>query len=110
MYILSYISKGEHELGELLRSAKEQLQEQNDNDDLRKQMKKLGFVYFENREVSVQEAVMRVCGMKLKSCTRDVLFIPTDNNSTRMSKPLSQIQQSADANGESDDIWMPSNA
>ena len=106
MYILSYISKSEHELGEILKTALEEIKEQNCPSDLRTQMKKLGTVYFENREVSVQESIVRTCGIDMKDSTRNVTFVPTDNNA-RLSKPLAQIQAIAAQNTE-ENIWMTS--
>ena len=87
MYILSYISKAEHELGQILRSAQAELKENDSSQDLRAQMKKLGTVYFENREVSIQESVVRTCGLQLKDSPRQVVFVSTDNNA-RMSKKM----------------------
>ena len=107
MYILSYISKSEHELGELLRYARDELQENESCPDLRTQMKKLGLVYFENREVSIQESIVRTCSIQLKDSSRQVIFIPTEN-ATRMSKPLAQIQELAKGNEDDEDIWMTS--
>ena len=107
MYILSYISKSEHELGELLRFARDELQEKECCPDLRAQMKKLGLVYFENREVSIQESIVRTCSIQLKDSSRQVIFIPTEN-ATRMSKPLAQIQELAKGNEDDEDIWMTS--
>ena len=72
MYILSYISKSEHELGELWRFARGELQEKESCPDLRTQMKKLGLVYFENREVSIQESSVRTCSIQLKDSSRQL--------------------------------------
>ena len=106
MYIVSYISKSEKELGEILRVAKEELQE--NNIDLHTQMKKLGTVYIENREVSVQESVIRTCGLPLKDCSRKIPFLSSDKNSTRMSKSIAEIERAAKANGDDEDVWMTS--
>ena len=107
MYILSYISKSEHELGMIMKAAQEEIAAENVESDLRKKMKKLGSVYFENREVSIQEAVARTCSLKLKDSSRQVVFIPTDENA-RLSKPLSQLRKSAETDGDSEDVWMTS--
>ena len=107
MYILSYISKSEHELGMIMKAAQEEIAAENVESDLRKKMKKLGSVYFENRELSIQEAVARTCSLKLKDSSRQVVFIPTDENA-RLSKPLSQLRKSAETDGDSEDVWMTS--
>lgn len=106
MYILSYISKSEHELGELLREAKLEMAKDPSCVDLKTQMKKLGFVYFENREVSVQEAVVRTTAMTLQESSRNTVFIATDENQVRFSKPLIQIMNEAKNDGDSEDIWV----
>ena len=105
MYILSYISKAEHELRQILRftQAQAELKENDSSQDLRAQMKKLGTVYFENREVSIQESVVRTCGLQLKDSSRQVVFVSTDNNA-RMSKPLAQIQAQAKVNKDDPDV------
>ena len=103
MYILS-----EHEPGELLRTAQRELWEADRTTDLKKQMRKLGSVYFDHREVSVQEAVVRTVGLSLKDCSRKTEFLATDNNSTRMSKSLAQIQEEARDDQESANIRLTS--
>lgn len=67
-------------------------------------MKKISRTYLHHREVSAQEAVYRACGMQLKHASRKVQFVPTGNNITRISKPLSQLE----SGGEFDSIWMTS--
>ncbi|KAI8515812.1 hypothetical protein Bbelb_066250 [Branchiostoma belcheri] len=97
-YIVSYISKAEREMGKLLKQAQKEARE--GNEDVVTEMKK---------EVSAQEAVYRVCSLKLKDCSRDVIFIPTDEHANRLSKPLAAIQQMAsEGNSEDESIWMPS--
>ena len=106
MYIVSYISKPEHELSDVLKSAQEELKKSPQQTDLATQMKKLGTVYFENREVSVQESIVRTCSIRMKDSTRQVVFIPTDQNA-RLSKPLAQIEAISDRDSETD-VWMTS--
>ena len=81
MYIVSYISKAERELGDLLKRAQDEAKE--GNKEPIKQLRELGNVYLHHREVSVMEAVYRVCGMNLKQCSRQVVFVPTDHNAIR---------------------------
>ncbi|XP_062618787.1 uncharacterized protein LOC134280394 [Saccostrea cucullata] len=102
-YILSYISKAEAEIGELLADAQKEARE--GNKDAASAMKQISHVYIQNREVSAQEAVYRICSMHLKECSRQVLFIPTGNDAFRMSLPLSALHSKE---GSSEDIWMPS--
>lgn len=101
MYIVSYISKAERELGDVLRKAQEEAQE--GNMEPVKQLRKLGNVYINARELSIMEAIYRVCGMKLKLSSREVVFVPADRNSARLTKPIAVLQQ---FDPSTDDIWM----
>ena len=123
VYIISYISKSEREMGMLLRQTKLEAEERNMN--ARETMKAIGSAYLHHREVGVQEAVYRVCGLHMKEFSRRVQFIPVGENPTRLTKPLSQIKKNkskcngkrkcidehaddddnSDDDGD-DDIWM----
>ncbi|XP_076120789.1 uncharacterized protein LOC143101377 [Alosa pseudoharengus] len=106
VYILSYITKAEQEMGLLLQHA--QNEAMNGNLNAKAAFKQLGTVYLHNREVSAQEAVYRLTRMHLKECSRDVQFIPVGESPVRMSFPLhvlkakAQLQQSDDERS----IWM----
>ena len=102
VYIISYISKAEREMGMLLRQTKIEAEEGNMN--ARQTMKAIGSAYLHNREVGVQEAVYRVCGLHMKECSRKVLFIPVGENPTRLSKPLSQIKRKKSTQNDKDKI------
>ena len=126
VYIISYISKAEREMGMLLRQTKLEAEEGNMN--ARQTMKAIGSAYLHNREVGVQEAVYRVCGLHMKEFSRKVQFIPVGENPTRLTKPLSQIKKNKskwngkrksvdkyhdddgdndnDDDDDDDDIWM----
>ncbi|VDH94590.1 Hypothetical predicted protein [Mytilus galloprovincialis] len=58
VYIISYISKAERELGLLLQQTKNEAEEGNLN--AQQTMKKVGTSYLHHREISAQEAVFRV--------------------------------------------------
>ncbi|XP_061193261.1 uncharacterized protein LOC133201474 [Saccostrea echinata] len=102
-YILSYISKAEAEVGELIANAQKEARE--GNKDAASAMKHISQVYIQNREVSAQEAVYRVCSMHLKECSREVVFIPTGSNAIKMSLPLNTLKS---RKGNSENIWMSS--
>ncbi|XP_061169173.1 uncharacterized protein LOC133178496 [Saccostrea echinata] len=119
VYIVSYISKAEREMGMLLKQTK--LEAEEGNFDARQTMKKIGSAYLHHREVSAQEAVYRVCNLKMKECSRKVAFIPVGDNPVRLSKPLSQLKKNAkksngiidegkndddDDDDDDDEIWM----
>ncbi|XP_062612107.1 uncharacterized protein LOC134273904 [Saccostrea cucullata] len=111
VYIVSYISKSEREMGMLLKQTKIEAEEGNLN--ARQTMKKIGSAYLHHREVSAQEAVYRVCNLKMKECSRKVVFIPVGDNPLRLSKPLSLIKKKSsdeeiisDEDDDENDIWM----
>lgn len=104
MYIISYITKAEKELGELIKAAQREARQ--NNEEAIQELRKLGNVYLTHREISVMEAVYRVCGLKLKHCSRDVVWIPTDTENTRITLPMHVIKSNA-SRGD-DNIWMTS--
>ncbi|XP_078328201.1 uncharacterized protein LOC144623627 [Crassostrea virginica] len=101
VYIVSYISKAEKEISQILDCT--QREARDGNLEAKAAMKKLGAAYLHNREVSAQEAAFRVCSMQLKGCSRKVQFIPVGENPIRMSLPLSVLKKKSDAEEE---IWM----
>lgn len=98
-YICGYISKSESEMSDHLESVVKNM----DKNELREsdEMKEVLQAYSKKREVSAQECVARVCGLRLKQCSRAVVFLPTDTR-VRMSKPMSELENTVD----SEDIWM----
>jgi len=101
MYIVAYVTKNEREMGEVLRSAKKKYSDK----DIRSQMKKIGSVFLTHREVSAQEAVFRLLGLTMLSCSVKRVFVPTDlpDNKVRILK-LSRWLQILDSNSE--DVYM----
>ncbi|XP_034322352.2 uncharacterized protein [Magallana gigas] len=111
VYIISYISKSEREMGMLLKQTKIEATE--GNLSAKQTIKKIGSAYLNHREVSAQEAVYRVCNLKMKECSRKVVFIPVGENPTRLSKPLSQLKRKQrsqsnefECDEDEEDIWM----
>ncbi|XP_062614203.1 uncharacterized protein LOC134275940 [Saccostrea cucullata] len=112
VYIISYISKSEREMGMVLKQTKIEAEE--GNESARTTLKKIGSAYLNHREVSAQEAVYRVCNLKMKECSRKVVFVPVGENPTRLTKPLSQLKRKHslgddehdENNDDEDDIWM----
>ncbi|VDI56034.1 Hypothetical predicted protein [Mytilus galloprovincialis] len=91
VYIISYISKAERELGLLLLQTKNEAEEGNLN--AQQTLKKIGTSYLHHREISAQEAVFRVTGLRLRECSRKVEFIPVGENPCRMSIPLKDLEK-----------------
>ncbi|XP_078328197.1 uncharacterized protein LOC144623625 [Crassostrea virginica] len=81
----------EREIGMLLKQT--QIEATEGNLSARDTIKRIGSAYLNHREVSAQEAVYRVCNLKMKESSRKVIFIPVGENPTRLSKPLAQIKQ-----------------
>ena len=81
MYMTSYVCKTERELGEIVKEAKAQIAA--GNRDVKPLLRKLGSVYFKNSDISVWEAAVLVCGLRLKDCSRDVIFAATDEKCPR---------------------------
>ncbi|XP_073694460.1 uncharacterized protein [Garra rufa] len=104
VYIISYITKAEQEMGLLLQRA--QNEAMNGNLEVRSSLKMLGSVYLHNREISAQEAVYRLTGMHLKECSRKVQFIPIGLNPVKMSLPLRVLQKKDDQSAEETTFWM----
>ena len=103
MYMVKYILKAERELGDVLRKAQQEAEE--GHMEPLKQLRKLGNVYLNAREICVMEAVYRVCGMNLKSSSRETFFVPASQNSARITKPISALKQQ---DTSSEDVWMTS--
>jgi DNA replication protein DnaC len=103
MYIAAYMLKSERSMGELLK----QVSKECGGEDIRTQLKRLGSVFLNHREVSAQEAVYRILSLPLKQLSRKVVFVNTAAKEDRVSllKPINQIQ-SMDENSE--DIYQTS--
>ncbi|KAK7149216.1 hypothetical protein R3I94_008742 [Phoxinus phoxinus] len=101
MYMLSYISKPENEMGDLLKNVIKSVRETNISEE--DEMKQIMQAYSKHRQVSAQESVARTCSLPLKKCSRSVVFLPTDDDALKMSLPLSVLQNK---NPDSEDVWM----
>ncbi|XP_026084957.1 uncharacterized protein LOC113060278 [Carassius auratus] len=101
MYMLSYISKPEHEMNDYLKTVIKGVRETNVNEE--DEMKQIMQAYSKHRQVSAQESVARTCSLPLKKCSRNVVFIPTDDDALRMSLPRSVLHSK---DPDSEDVWM----
>ncbi|XP_068449333.1 uncharacterized protein [Clinocottus analis] len=103
MYLTSYITKKEAGLSEYLKTviANSARDNVNECDEMRKIMQ----AYSKKREVSAQECVTRACGINMKKCSRGVIFILTDDNALKMSRPMSYLENTT---SESVNVWMTS--
>ncbi|RXN09841.1 endonuclease domain-containing 1 -like protein [Labeo rohita] len=101
MYMLSYISKPEHEMNDFLKTVIKGIRETNikEEDEMKHKMQ----AYSKHWQVSAQESVARTCSLPMKKCSRSVVFIPTDDDALKMSLPLSALHNK---DPDSEDVWM----
>lgn len=108
VYIISYISKSEREIGLLLANAQREASKEG-NVSAKDALKNLGSVYLHNRDICAQESVYRLTNMHLKECSRKVMFVPTGDNVVKMSLPLNVLRQKASSHDlTTEDMWMTS--
>ncbi|XP_076740544.1 uncharacterized protein LOC143418707 isoform X1 [Maylandia zebra] len=102
-YLCKYITKKESGLSEYLKTVIDNSDKNtvNECDEMRAVMQ----AYSKKREISAQECVTRVCGLKMKKCSRSVVFVPTDDNPVKMSRPMSFLESTTH---DSCNIWMTS--
>ena len=95
--------KSERSMGELLK----QVSKESGSEDIRTQLRRLGSVFLNHREVSAQEAVYRILLLPLKQLSRKVIFINTATKEDRVSllKPINQIEH---MDKDSEDIYQTS--
>ena len=102
MYIAAYMLKSERSMGELLKQVSKECW----GEQIRTQLRRLGSVFLNHREVSVQEAVYRILSLPLKQMSRKVIFINTAaKDRVSLPKPISQIQHMDE---DSEDIYQTS--
>ena len=77
MYIASYIVNSERSICELLK----QVSKESCADDIRAQLRQLGSVFVDHREVS---AVHRILSLPLKQLGRKVVFVNTEFKKDRV--------------------------
>ncbi|XP_069114560.1 uncharacterized protein [Argopecten irradians] len=91
-YIVSYISKGERGMSNLLHQACQEIKE--GNHDIKQQVRHIGNKFLTHVEVCAQEAAYLVLQMPLRHCSRSVVFINTSEeaNRTFLLKPLKELE------------------
>lgn len=81
-YIVSYISKRQRGLSNLLHQACKEAR--SSESDIRQQVRKIGNQFLSHVEIGAQEAVYLVLQMPLRKCTRSVVFIDTNSAEKRV--------------------------
>ena len=102
MYIVSYISKAQKGMSELLRTACEEARR--GNSSIKQQVRDIGNKFLNNVEISAQEAVYIALQLPMRKSSRQVVFINTSPPEERVQllKPLQEIK---DLEDESDEIY-----
>ena len=100
-YVVSYISKAQRGMSELLRKACEEARE--GNLGIKQQVRDIGNKFLNNVEISAQEAVYIVLQLPMRRSSREVVFINTalPDERVHLLKSIDDIQQLED---ESEDI------
>ena len=102
MYIVSYISKAQKGMSELLRKACEEARKGNSSN--KQQVRDIGNKFLNNVEISAQEAVYIVLQLPMRKSSLQVIFINTSPPEDRVQllKPLKEIN---DLEDDSDEIY-----
>ena len=102
MYIVSYISKAQKGLSELLRKACDEARK--GNSSIKQQVRDIGNKFLNSVEISAQETVYIVLHFPMRRSSRDVIFINTSPPEERVEllKSISDINELDD---DSEDIY-----
>lgn len=92
-YIVSYISKGQRGMSNLLSTACRE--SKNASSNIRDQVRKVGNTFLNHVEVGAQEACYLVLQMPLRRSSRDVVFVDTNPESERVTlmKPNTVLKE-----------------
>ena len=93
MYIVSYISKAQKGMSELLRQACAEARK--GNSSIKHQVRDIGNKFLNSVEISAQEAVYIVLQLPMKKSSREVVFINTapPNERVQLLKPMNDIKE-----------------
>ena len=102
MYIVSYISKSQKGMSELLRNACDEAKR--GNSTIKQQVRDIGNKFLNNVEISAQEAVYITLQLPMRKSSRQVVFINTSPPEDRVQllKPLKDINEMED---DSQDVY-----
>ena len=100
MYIVSYMTKAQKGMSELLRRAVAEAKEGNTN--IKQQVRDIGNKFLNSVEIFAQEAVYVVLQLPMRKASRSVIFINTSPPAERVEllKPLSEIENMEDDSEE----------
>ena len=102
VYIVSYISKAQKGMSELLQQACNEARKGNSN--IKQQVRDVGSKFLNSVEISAQEAVYIILQLPMKKSSRQVVFINTTPPDERVQllKPIDEIKEMED---ECEDIY-----
>ena len=102
MYIVSYISKAQKGMSDLLRTACEEARR--GNSSIKQQVRDIGNRFLNNVEISAQEAVYIVLQLPMRKSSRQVVFVNTSplEDRVQLLKPLQEINDMED---DSDEVY-----
>ncbi len=100
MYIVSYTSKAQKGMSELLHKASAEARERNAN--IKQQVCDIGNKILNSVEISAQEAVYIIFQLPMRKSSRNVIFINTSPPAERVDllKPLSETEKMSDESEE----------
>ena len=100
MYIVSYISKAQRGMSELLRVACEEAK--SGNSSVKQQVRDIGNKFLNAVEISAQEAVYLALQLPMRRSSREVVFIPSSPPDERIQllKSLDEIKEMEDESEE----------
>ncbi len=100
MYIVSYISKAQKGMSELLHKACAEARERNAN--IKQQVHDIGNKFLNSVEISAQEAVYIILQLPMQKSSRNVIFVNTSPPAEQVDllKPLSEREKMSDESEE----------
>ena len=100
MYIVSYISKAQKGMSQLLQRASDEARE--GNSSIKQQVRDIGNKFLNSEEISAQEAVYIVLQIPMRKSSREVIFIPTapPDERVQLLKPRNEIDEMEDDSEE----------
>ena len=101
MYIVSYISKAQKGMSQLLQRACEETR--NGNSSVKQQVRDIGNKFLNSVEISAQEAVYIVLQLPMRKSSRQVIFVNTapPEDRVKLLKPMTEIEEMDD---DSEDV------
>ena len=100
MYIVSYISKAQKGISQLLQRACDEARE--GNSSIKQQVRDIGNKFLNSVEISAQEAVYIVLQLPMRKSSQEVIFIPTAPSEERVQllKPMNEMEELDDDSEE----------